>query len=937
MSNRWYDLSPEETAKKASTDPVSGLSQSEAKRRAEANGPNRIFPIPDGSVWDYVRKLSVSTLSVLLAFSCIPAAVAGNIAASVILLCTLAVSYVAITVVYIKAQRVLARMGRLALPTAKVLRDGKMTLIRQENVVFGDIICLSAGDIVPCDARLIEDNNLIVLEAGITEANGPVRKDSEYCNIRKIRPHEAINMVYASTIVQSGSGKAIACRTGKSAYVCVTGKNKPAASYDRLAVFDRLHRVSFFATLVAILLTFCLTVVNMLPGLGKFGPIDGLLYALAFGCGAMTEFYAIFGYIIVAVGVFGSLGQSGSIATGALIKNAEKLDAMCAVDTVIIPPEAAAAAGDISLDCLYIDNPDDLWRERTAAGGFDGENFSTLLKYAVITTGLYGGRLISLNVAGDNVYTGEEEAIIRSAEASGLYNSELDLEYPLREHLGKSDYCPFETSLVKHNGNNAVIVRGFADDILAACNRYRDTDGRIRSMSPVARSRFSTIAAQMTRDRGIVIAIAANRSVYTSLVRLSDTLSDMVFEGFLGFSEPLLSDVAQTVAACRDAGINVVLFTPEHTERGKRIARAMGLLGDSDSGITDSEAVQRLSDRDLAKLIPEISVYEDMDARTERRVIKLMREAGHKVGFLGMRFEEITAMREADISYTQSITLSDKKPIKKKEVGKAELPISISKAGGGAPVGCDALRFVSDVIISTVSKKDSSGGMNALLSSLRTARMIYFNIGRLMTYLLTVNTARLLILLYTFFSGLFLLTPVQMLVCGLIYDLAAVMIISFERPTHDILYEKPADGSHYMMTSVGSCMRAVLSGVILGAGGIILGLLLIACSAATATTVCSPVFILMLLSSVIILLESGRSRSLFYGNITVSNMLITVVFSEICLIACGLISENFGKLFGIYRTGWQTIPGIILLIALLLTTAELGKRGKNKPKSYGKK
>ena len=932
MSDRWYDLSPTETAEKTNTNLHSGLTSAEANSRIAKNGLNAVFPLPRGSFFDYVRKLPINSLSILLALSAVPSALFGHTAMAIVLVATLMLNYITVALIYVKAQRVIAQMGRFSLPTAKVLRDGKMTVIRQENVVTGDIIFLSAGDIVPCDARLIEDDNLFVLETGITEARFPIRKDSEYQNIRNIKPHEALNMVYASTIVQSGKGKAIACRTGKSTLVCQSEKNKAAVSYDKLGVFDKLHKISFYVTLAAILLTFILTVINMIPGIGKLGSLDGLLYSLSFGCGAMTEFYAIFGYIIVAVGVFCSMNRTGPTVTGALIKNAEKLEKMCGLDTLIIPPEAVAASQDIVLDRIFTDNGYDRWYEKEKDGFEKISDCSRLICYAVVSTGIYGSRLTSLNATGNNVYSSEEEAIIRCAEENGLYNLELDRYFPLREHLGKCEYCRFDVSLIKQESDNIIIARAAADDILNSCSYYRASDGAVRAMNNVTRSRLSTIAAQMTRERGIVIGIATNKSVYNSLVRLSDSLSDMIFEGFLGFSEPMLTDIELTISKCKSAGISVLLFVPDKTERGIRIANAIGIIDDADRQIADGKELAAKEDGEITDHLSDYVLYENMDAQTERRIIKLLRGCGRKVGFLGLRFEEITAMREADVSFTQSITLSDSHTGRKKSV--SELPISVSKSGGGAPSGCDAMRFVSDVILSIVTRNSPLGGMNALLSSLERAMAVYYNISRLMTYLLTVNTAKLILLLFSFFTGTYFLTPVQMLICGMVYDLASVMVISFEKPQRDILGSFRT-GGNTAAAAFKDGIKAVFEGLLLGGGAVILSAVLQAVKAQNTDNICTPIFISMLIASLFVLVESGRKESLLSGNIVLSNMFLTVMFSALLFISCGLIFPKFGGIFGIYRMGAKSCLGIFILISAFAVIVGLLKY-RRKPKKAKK-
>ncbi|MBO4355868.1 MAG: hypothetical protein J5850_03325, partial [Clostridia bacterium] len=181
---RWYDLLPEEVAEKTGTSIGNGLTSEEASKRLAENGQNSVFPIPVNSFWSYMRNLSTNTLSILLALCCVLAFIFKQRELAITLLSTLIINYVAVIASYMKAQKVFADTGRAAIPTAKVIRDGRIMLIRQENVVKGDIILVSAGDIVPCDARLFDDTNLVVIESGITAASGPVRKDSSYINIR---------------------------------------------------------------------------------------------------------------------------------------------------------------------------------------------------------------------------------------------------------------------------------------------------------------------------------------------------------------------------------------------------------------------------------------------------------------------------------------------------------------------------------------------------------------------------------------------------------------------------------------------------------------------------------------------------------------------------------------------------------------------------------
>ena len=921
---RWYDLPPEDVAEKTGTSVSNGLTSAEAAKRLSENGQNSVFPIPVDSFWSYMRKLSTNTLSILLALCCILAAIFKQKELAITLLTTLIFNYVAVIASYMKAQKVFADTGRAAIPTAKVIRDGRIVLIRQENVVRGDIILISAGDIVPCDARLIDDTNLVVIESGITEAPGPVHKDSSYINIRNVRPHEALNMVYASTIVKSGHGKAIACRTGKDCYVCTIGKNKPVVSCDKLAVFNTLHKLSFYISLVAIVTTFILTVFNMLPPFSRFDALDGLLYSLSYGCGAMTEFYAVFGYIIVAVGIFGSTSHRERISRGALIKNAEKLDKMRFLDTIIIPSETISAKQEMSLECLYIDNDDDkIYHESDIT---PDSSLADLVRFGVITTGIYGKRLVALNSAGENIYSCDEDAIISGARSHDLYNRYIDEEYPIREHLGKNDYCPFETTLVRHSDENLVYVRGVVNEILSVCGEYRDVKGHVRRMNQIAISRITTIASQMMRDYGTVIAIASKKSIYTTLIRLSDTFSKMTFEGLLGFTEPIVPEAFHSIEKLKNAGMRVVLFAKDNSEKNISLAKSVGIV-EEDSQIISSAQIAENGEDTLSQNLKNYTLFLDMDAISERDVIRVMKKNKMNVGYLGLDFEEILPMKEADIAFTQSVTVNANAPKKEKtDSESSKLPITVGKTSDGAPVGCDALRFTSDVIVSVAGSSDYNGGINAVCQSIERAMATFNGIERLLRYLITVNSAKLLLLLVTFITGISMLTPAQMLIAGQIFDLASVMIIAFEKPGRDILKKRPT--KRWIDKPIKANIMPLILGVILGILEIATAIILISTGLVGKSTAVTPVFISTLLSVPVILLESSRSNRLSEGNLTVSNMFLTAVAAIILTIACGLIFPVFGKLLGIYRVHYAAILGSVIAPALLLLICELFKKRK---------
>ena len=200
MKTRWYDQTPESLAEQFNTDLSMGLSKKEAASRLKSYGKNEIFPVSRQPFKNYLLHILTDFMALLYIISAaLDAIVTGDkmplVGIGVILL-----NYLVTIFSYVKSHRVLEEMGHISLPSAKVMRGGKLYLIKQERLVRGDVILVSAGDIVPCDARLISSEGLTVLESGLFQTDKPSHKDENEMEHRKVSPSDRTNMIYASTI-----------------------------------------------------------------------------------------------------------------------------------------------------------------------------------------------------------------------------------------------------------------------------------------------------------------------------------------------------------------------------------------------------------------------------------------------------------------------------------------------------------------------------------------------------------------------------------------------------------------------------------------------------------------------------------------------------------------------------------------------------------------
>lgn len=911
---RWYDLPPEEAAKLLNSDLSAGLSASEAKRRQKKNGFNRIYPIPEGNLSEYLKQISLNPLSILLLLTALLSAVFTSLGTSIALLLLLAVGYTSAIFIYNKAQQIFVGMSKFSLPYAKVLRNGHLYILRQEQLVAGDIIFLSSGDVVPADARLIEADDLYMIESGITSASGVIRKNAAFYDYRNLAPHQQVNMVFASTIVARGRGKAIVCRVSDQTLVCMTNNNRPAVCYDHLTIFDGLQKISYYISLCSISTVFLLTILNLL--LHRWEVLTGFSILLALSAATLSEFYTAFARVLVASGIFSAMQRKGKITQGALIKNADKLRTLADVTTLLIPPECLVNERDMRLDGIMAGNSFTDFADKPQS-----ELAADMLRYAVLSTGIYGtSRMIALNQAGETTFTFEENAILDAGRRSGIWIRQLDEDYALIDHRRRADSpinAPFcDLTLTRHAGQYVLIARGDPKEIMELCSHYTDASGRPRPMTTVRKQTILTEAGQAMRGSKQIAAIATTLTSAHDINSLGDLYGQLTFEGLLSFDQPLLPGCAKTVQKLKDAGMRLILICPEQSQRYYHLAESLGLLTDESNAIT-AEEIDAMGDDAFVSNFSNFTLYQGLSLSKRRAVLKLWQEKGEKVLYMGRELSETTMIREADIGATQALTLSGRGYQSFSSPDGSKMSVSFSQSSDGTLNGCDALRFVADLVVSMVDG-EGSGGLNAITSAICTAQSVFRNLRRIFTYLTASLTARLVVTLAGFLFGTVWITPTQLLFWGMILDLSALLILALT-PADTELPKKTAIRA-VSVNSPGYFKQLFILSTGIGLSLAIGQLLTILLSSIWKTTIAQQstlLFVSTIPAMALLLLETGRRSHQKRSGIALGRITLLLAILIPLTIVLAFLIPPIGSALGITATklsllSLALIPSVLL-------------------------
>ncbi|MCL2213495.1 MAG: cation-transporting P-type ATPase, partial [Oscillospiraceae bacterium] len=895
MKHRWFDKSPLEVAEILGTDPNQGLSQREATIRSAEQGKNEIYPVVKTPFRKYLLHILADFMAFLLLLAGAIAAIFGEGAGAFVMLGVIVANYVVVTLSYVKGQRILEDMSHFTLPNAKVMRENRLFMVKQEQLVRGDIIFLSAGDIVPCDARLLEDDGLFVTEQGLTANEKEVQKTAAFVDSRNLPPEARANMLFASTIVTRGRGKAIVCETGRATLVCRMGKNKTLTSHDKLGIVTHIRRYSAALSLSMIGMIFAMVAIGLLRG-GHLGIAEVFISAMSLTVSAMPEMMVAFAYIVIACGVFAAVKQYQDVNSGALIKNPSKIGRIRELDCLIIPKEALYSDRDLKVEKVYADadlhSADDV--RPTGA-------YIRVLRWGLISTGLYGAaRLIANNQLSQNVYSAEEECLIRAAEEAGIYDRRLDENYGIIDRAPAVGNSRFETTLVFNNGDYIAVCRGAPEQILAHCTCY-NTNGRVHALDPAERNALHMRALSLERANFRVIAVATRSVQYTNLKRIGAAQSDLVFEGFIVIAEPLLPEAAKNVIRCREAGIKLVMLCDDANERNVVLAQSLGIIA-TEAQCADRRTLSTMHNDLIRTNVPMYNMYQGLSTPQLKFVINsLQQDRGYCVGVLGRGLSHVELLQEADVGFSEMVTISSKAARSGVDMTSRDIPVFVRGNKESSRGGCEALKFVSDVIVSK-PELSGNGGFNALITAISASKNIYHNIYRMVRYLAVSQAARFLILLYMTALDQPLLTPAQILFSGMVMDFLAVIVIAFQRPRRDILAVRNRFGT----SRDGMLDTFIKNAPVLLFSLLWLGLTIISVASLQTTGVITTyaqantvTFISFILTQFVVLSETIRDGSMFTKGIRINNIyvLACVVFAG--FIAAALNLPYFGALFAI--------------------------------------
>jgi Mg2+-importing ATPase len=585
---------------------IGGLTSRRAAEQLAAVGPNSVEDAPRLSALRLLLRQFESPLVLILVFAAsITLVLQQWVDAGIILAIVLGSSLLSFFQEYRASTAVEALKKRLAL-TARVLRDGEERALPVTQIVPGDVILLSAGNLIPADGVVIEAQDFLVSEASMTGESFPVEKKAGV--IAADAPlAERTNTVFLGASVRSGTAKVLVVRTGHLTVFGVIAARLRARQPE--TDFARgIRQFGYLLIRVMVLIVLFVLTVNLLLARPV---IESLLFAVALAVGLSPEL------LPAIISVTLSAGARDLSKRGVIVRRLDAIENLGSMNILCTDKTGTLTEGTIVLSEVLdaTNRPSDDVR-----------------------------RLAFVNAA---LETGIENpldaAIVAAGAAAGLTT----------DGLTKIDEIPYDfvrrrLTIVVAEGvataEHLIVTKGAFSNVLGSCIAL-DRDGAKVPLDDAARAELEAVF-RAKGEQGFRVLALATRSVAARPDYDREDERDMVFRGFLVFLDPPKPEAQKTIQDLARLGIAIKVISGDNRHVTAHMAKAVGL--NAKSMLTGDELVG-MKDEALWHRAPRTDLFVEIDPQQKERIVHALQRTGNSVGYLGDGINDAPALHAADV------------------------------------------------------------------------------------------------------------------------------------------------------------------------------------------------------------------------------------------------------------------------------------------------
>ena len=498
------------------------------------------------------------------------------------------------------AANAVAELLKMVQIKCRIVRDEKEIELPVETVVPGDIIILSAGDVIPADSLLLESKELFIDEAAFTGETFPVEKNVGIVDAGAALAQRS-NSLFMGSHVVSGTARALVVATGKQTeFGKISDRlrlKNPATDFEK--GIRQFGYLLMEIILVLVLVIFAINILLHKPAL------DSFLFSLALAVGLTPQLLPAIISVNLSVGARAMAKQQVIVKRLASIENFGCMNILCSDKTGTITD------GKVTLkDALDI----------------EANHSKKTLEYAWLNATMQQGFKNPIDAAIRSSYQGNADGF--------TVQSEIPYDFS-RKRL---------TIQVKNSTENIAITKGALSAILDICDTAETAGGQVIPMtdkSDAIHEEYKKLSAEGFRVLGVAYKKGSNDKKFTKADE-----ANMIFLGFITLFDPPKKDVEQTIKGLNNLGVQLKLITGDNALVAASLAKQIGI---ENPVILTGLQIRNMSDRALFKQAPVTNIFAEVEPNQKERIILFLQKSGNVVGFMGDGINDAPALRAADV------------------------------------------------------------------------------------------------------------------------------------------------------------------------------------------------------------------------------------------------------------------------------------------------
>ncbi len=722
-----------------------GLSAGEAERRLRDGGPNELPRIRPPGPWRLLaRQFQDVLLLVLLGAIALSVALGHGmeaVAIAVIVAFSVALGFFEER----RAQNALEALRRLSAPRARVVRDGRVVEVPARDVVPGDVFLLAQGDLAPADGRLVEAADLQAGEASLTGESVPVEKDAKPVLAPDAALGDRRNMVFASTIVTHGRGRAVAVATGGATEVGRIGALLAAVEPPKTPLERQLARLARWLVRAGGVVVLLVVVLGLLRG----QPLAGmLLFGVALAVAVVPE--ALPAVVTISL----ALGAQRMARRNALVRRLPTVETLGSTTVICSDKTGTLTTGEMTVAEIVVAGGrvqatgagyDPAGRLEPILGGEPASALQALLRTGCLCSDAHLER--TADGAWRSVGDPTEAALLVAAAKAGLDKRALEALEPRHAERPFTSERKRMTTLHRRGDGFVSRMKGAPEAVLAASTRFWGPGGVV-SLTEADREAWRAEARELAGRAMRVLALAYHPEA------THETAEDgLVFLGLVGMRDPPRPEAAGAIATCHAAGIRPVMVTGDHPETARAVAGELGIL--RGGRVVAGPELDAMDDADLAREAAGIDVYARVSPEHKLRIVSALQARDHVVAMTGDGVNDAPALRKADIGIAMGITGTD-----------------VAKEAAAMTLADDHFATI--------------------VAAVKEGRAIFDNVRKYLVYLLSTNFGEVVLIAATMLLGMPLpLTAVQILYVNLLSDGLPALALAVDPHEPDLMRRPP--------------------------------------------------------------------------------------------------------------------------------------------------